>query len=172
MRTVRILGSRPANHPFPIVSYLIRLIEWSPISHVGLNFGDVAFHAHFNEIEFVPIDQYLNQHKIIHEIVIPLTDIEYDNLRSLCSDLVGSQKGYWTTLLGVLIPQFLRNLFKIFIKHPFPKGYTCSWIILDVFNSGALNRGIDPAPVDPPNFTTRDVINAANEYINSNAKKI
>lgn len=157
MKVAKVYGTRPANHPFPVISWLIRLMEWSKISHVGIYFTeeDEVFGAHFNDLEFVKRDKYTEVNRVVYEITIPFTNSEYDALRKNCETLEGKQKGYWLTLFGALVPQLFRTLFNKLIKHPCPKGYTCSWMVLKLFTDlGYKYEG----KVDPPNFTTTDAI--------------
>ena len=157
MKVAKVYGTRPAKHPFPVISWLIRLLEWSKMSHVGLYFGEDGdvFGAHFNDLEFVMHDDYMEKHKVIYEVTIPFTNSEYDALRKICKGYEGKQKGYWITLFGAVIPQLIRIFFGKLIKHPCPKGYTCSWMLLKVFTDlGYKYEG----KVDAPNFTTTDAI--------------
>jgi len=157
MKCLKILGTRPNKHPFPIVSLFIRLFEWSKISHVGICFSEEGevFNAHFNNLEFQTRENYEKKHKTIYEVTLPLTNNEYDNMLKRCKELEGAQSGYWITFLGAMVPQLLRVIFGMKIKHPFPKGYTCSWLVLELFDGAGYKYD---GKVDPPNITTKDII--------------
>lgn len=157
MKLVKVYGTRPKNHPFPLISWLIRLFEWSKMSHVAIYFSEHedVFGTHFNKIEFVLNEEYTQKHRVVYEVSIPFTNSEYDKLREMCESYPDKQKGYWVTLFGTFIPLMMRSLFNKIIKHPCPRGYTCSWFLLKLFTDlGYEYKG----PIDPPNFTTRDAI--------------
>lgn len=156
MKMIRVFGTKPKSHPFPVISWLIRLFEWSSISHVGIYFPEeeAVFNAHFNSIKMEDFEEYKSKHQIVYEVALPLTNKEYQELKEAAEAKLGKQRGYYQTLIGI-IPSQIARLFGFYINHPFPKGYTCSWIVHEVLT------GIDfkfDERIDPPNFTTRDTI--------------
>lgn len=166
MKKIKLLGSKPRKHPFPIVSWGIRLVELSDISHVGILFPEErrVFHAHFECIKFEDLNDYYDVHNVKYNIDIEVSDEQYRNLLEFKNKVVGAQEGYWSTLLGALIPHVVRTLSfnLIHLKNFRPKGYTCSWLFREVVNmlgmpdSLMINQKIDAA-----NFSTKDSVKLA-----------
>ena len=128
MKRVQILATRPYGHYFPIISWLIRLIQWSKESHVVWYFPETNMvrHAHFNEFKEINIDKFMEMNRLVKMKTISLTDDQYQRLDEYTASKLGKQSGYFATLFGSLIPDIMRSLFKIKLKNPFYKGMTCS----------------------------------------------
>ena len=111
-----LLGSRPLNHPFPLVSWLIRLAEWSPISHVGIYFPETSlvFHAHFKKYEWKVYGEYIKEHKIVHSVPVDLPLEKYEDaieyIDSLCQTTKFVNEDYFKLLFGALLPLILRKI--------------------------------------------------------------
>jgi hypothetical protein len=107
MRTIYFKGSRPKGHPFPIISWLIRLFEWSKISHnyVDLNSGDTPqiFHAHFNDIEFKAKEEYEPKVHLLYTFPVKVTEEQYQEIEAYCKGLEGRKKGYFTQMFGIAL---------------------------------------------------------------------
>lgn len=135
MKRLQIIGTRPYSHPFPIVSWLIRLCQWSKESHVSIYFPEkeIVRHAHFNNIKEESIDNFSDRNRITDIQSITLTEEEYNHLDSFTANSIGKQKGYWLTLLGSFIPQLARRIFNARWGNPFYKGITCSEFVRSSF---------------------------------------
>ena len=167
-----LLGSRPKNHPFPLVSWLIRLVEWSNISHVGLYFPEYGsvFHAHFTSYEWKRIEDYRCEHNILETCPIDIPDEVGKNVIGYISNLTETTSykndDYFKLLFGSLIPLVTRKLTndKVTLSNLFNKktnSMVCSVLamnILDIIGSpydSGINRRI------PMNTrTTTDAVNA------------
>jgi hypothetical protein len=128
MKTVQVLATRPWHQWFPIVSWLIRLIQWSKHSHVVWYFPEMKIvrHAHFNDIREEDIDKFMEKNRLVGMQTIHLTEDQYKKLDDFTKSKLGKQHGYFTTLFGELIPDLVHSLFKARISNPFYKGMTCS----------------------------------------------
>lgn len=168
MKTVTLLASRPKNHPFPLISWLIRLIEWSRFSHVGLYFeeDDRVYDAHFDNIQYRSLEEYENIHKIVHKASINVKENEYGKMKGFFNSKVGKQKHYFCTLLGVLIPQLIRiisfnNIFLSNTSQWFCKlGWSCSEIVKDTIDFGLEKNDLDfiNRKIKNHNYTTEDIV--------------
>lgn len=132
MRTFYIRGSRPKDHPFPLVSWLIRFFTWSKFSHIFVCFptSNKVFHAYFNEIKFDE-PEYLNtvDTRVVFKIDVPYE--KYVQLHKYCESLVGNRRGYYLQLFGVLLTMPFR-LIGLKLPNPFGMFYTsmtCAEII-------------------------------------------
>lgn len=166
MKKIKLLGSKPRKHPFPIVSWAIRLIELSDISHVGILFPEErrVFNAHFDNIKFEDLNDYYENHNVIYNIDIEVSDDQYRSLIDFKNKILGDQEGYWCTLLGALIPHIVRTLSFGMIHLPnfAPKGYTCSWLFREVVNMlGMPDSLMIDQKIHPANFSTKDSVKLA-----------
>ncbi|MDD3412384.1 MAG: hypothetical protein PHY47_00100 [Lachnospiraceae bacterium] len=136
MKKIRILGTKPYGHWFPVVSWLIRLIEWSKQSHVVIHDleDNTVIHARFNDIIKEDFDDFIKKNSITESHTIILSDPEYYSFSAFSNALSGKQKGYWQSLIGLIIPQTLRTITRDRIKldNFWPKGFTCSWFLFVV----------------------------------------
>jgi hypothetical protein len=169
MKTLRLLGTKPRSHPFPVVSWLIRLLEWSKISHVGVLFPEenAVFNANFNNIQFENIDTYTKRNKVIYNVEWEVTEEQLEILKQFRDERIGVQKGYFNTLFGAAIPHILRSLsFGLICLPNFcEKGRTCSSLFYEfakahgkvealLVESSRISRGV---------FTTTDAVKLARD---------
>lgn len=128
MKTIQIIATRPYGHPFPIVSWFIRLIQWSAHSHVVLYFPEERKlrHAHFNEFKEEHPDDFFEKNRLVDMKTIYLTEEQYEKLDNYSLSKIGKQSGYFSTLFGSLIPELAKKTFGLSLKNPFYKGMTCS----------------------------------------------
>lgn len=137
MKSLYIVGTKPKDHPFPILSYIIRLLTWSKISHVLVDFplsGEV-FHVYLDEIRFEDRIDYLKTVVEEYRIKVSLPDAVYDEFYEKCNPYVGPNKGYLWHLVGLAIALPFRAL-NIFIRNPFAIHYEskiCSQMIAEIF---------------------------------------
>lgn len=128
MKRIQLLATRPYGHYFPIVSWLVRLFEWSKQSHVVLYFPEtqIVRHAHFNNFKEQNVDEFMKNNRLINMKTINLSDEQFARLDEYSMSKLGKQTGYFSTLFGSLIPNAVRNLFGKKLHNPFYKGMTCS----------------------------------------------
>lgn len=173
MKRIKLLGSKPKAHPFPIVSWTIRLFEWSDISHVGILFPDEnrVFNAHFDNIKFEDLNEYYEKHNVKYNIDIEVSDDQYRNLIEFKNSIVGTQEGYWCTLLGALFPQLVRTLTFGMVHLPnwFTKGRTCSMLFREVIERlGMPDALLIDQRIHPGTFTTKDSVKLAQKIESTN----
>lgn len=137
MRTIYFKGSRPKGHLFPIISWLIRLFEWSKISHsyIDLNSGETPqiFHAHFNDIKFQSKEGYEPSVHILYTFPVEVTEEQYQKVEEYCKNLEGIKKGYFLQISGIaLIAPF--RWFGKHLSNPYKKhtSMMCSEVCRDV----------------------------------------
>jgi hypothetical protein len=161
MKKITFKGSRPKGHPFPIVSWGIRLIEWSSISHNFVEFEseDLMFHAHFNDVKFEKASKYAETIHVEYSFDVWVTYKEYDQIMEYCKSIEGKKKGYFLQLFGVLLVAPLRWL-GIKVSNPF-KGIYTSKICSEICRYVSINilgfEEIEKAP-KPENYYTTDFI--------------
>lgn len=174
MKKIRILGTRPFKHPFPLFSWLIRLIEWSRQSHVVVH--DVQenkiSHARFNNVIWQDYDEFMKDNIITeaHEF-----EIEYEQwvaLRAFISFTKGKQSGYFVTLAGLIIPVLLRTISKdkILIDGWPYKGQSCSWYTYEsmTYIGGPIAEVFKDQKVKPHSLTTGDILLSAKKFVDLN----
>lgn len=131
--TTYVRASIPKNHPFPIISWLIRLITWSDSSHafIVLPLMNRLFHAYFNELKFEG-PEYLDTVIVRHQFQMDIEKSHYHKMVEYFRHQEGKRRGYYVQLLGVAISLFFR-LFRLNIHNPFRRLYTsmtCVEVIL------------------------------------------
>jgi len=128
MKKVQLLATRPYGQWFPIVSWIIRFIQWSKESHVVLYFPETkkVRHARFNDIIEQHIDEFMEKNRLVNMKTFNLSNEQYEAVDEYTKSKLGKQCGYWSTLIGSLIPEIIRTLFKIKLSNPLYKGITCS----------------------------------------------
>ena len=165
MRTIRIKGTRPRTHPFPIISWLIRLITWSRISHVVIDFNsNIIFHANFNKLEFLDSNNFFESVYTIYDFVIPLSDKQYYAILSKCQKLSGIQKGYFAHLIGVALslPFRLLNIhFRNYIAEHY-NSYTCSMLVTELLKEHTNVNILKDSNIYIENITEKDVVSYLN----------
>lgn len=161
MSNIEILATRPSGHPFPIISWVIRVLEWSSQSHVTIFFPakGVVRHAHFNSFKEEHISQFLKSNRVIKSKELELTSDEYAGVEAYTRSKLGRQSGYFLSLFGNLIPQLCRVLFNIKLRNPLYKGMTCSEFVrnsLKKVDESVVLRLTDDIPEGT--FTTNDAL--------------
>ena len=162
MRTIYFKGSTP-KMLFPIISWLIRLFEWSSISHnyTDLNSGDTPqlFHARFNRVGFDPKEEYEPTVYIKYVFPVKVTEEKYQEIFSYLQSIEEKKKGYFIQLFGIAIISPLRWL-GIDVANPFRSLYNsmmcsqiCRHIAIEILNF----KEIEGAP-RPENYYTTDFI--------------
>jgi hypothetical protein len=132
MRTVSIQFTRPANCWFKWFSWVVRLIEWTPYSHVRLkwsaSWGDpVVYEASGSDVKFLGklgLDQ--RPIKVLAEFNFDLTDQQYRKLLHICMANAGVNYGV-KQILGIGIARLFR-----LSRNPFSQGrksQVCSEVV-------------------------------------------
>lgn len=159
---IYIKFSTPKGHPFPLVSWLIRLFEWSDVSHVfiDLPLENKIFHAYFNNIRYENRKDYLKKVNIKHSFPVYVNEPVYKSIQSHFKRLESKRKGYYLQLMGALFSLGIRNIFKLNYENPFKKWYTsktCSEIISEISNEYLNHEYIPFEEIDSDNLLVKDV---------------
>jgi hypothetical protein len=166
MKKIQILATRPYGHCFPIVSWSIRLMEWSKQSHVVIFFPETEMirHAHFNTFKEEKIGDFMLKNRLVNMKTLSISDEQYKKVDEYTASKLGPQDGYFSTLAGSLIPQITRTLFGLKLKNPLYKGMTCSEFVRESM------RKIDEVlvfvltnSIHKGNFSTDDAIELASD---------
>jgi hypothetical protein len=161
MRTLKVHGTKPANHPFPLVSWLIRLAEWSDISHVIMELEDGRiYHARFNEVRFERLEDFKKNAKLVHTYEFQIPEELYEAMVDWCEEYKGIKKGYFSKLFGALVPHLTRRLLGVYIKNLFVKGMEKNAICSELLRFLALRFWNFTVPSRPyqENFSTGDIM--------------
>ena len=160
--TFYIRASVPKGHPFPIISWLIRLITFFDSSHVFGTFplSNRIFHAHFNTILFEG-PEYLNKVTTKHQFKIDVPKDRYMEMMKYFESIKGEKSGYFLQLFGVAFSL----LFRLVGIKSFPN--LLAWIGNSLTCSEVLLKGLEkskilvlPKKFDYPreNFTEKDMV--------------
>lgn len=112
---LKLIYTKPKKHPFPVISWLIRLATWSDCSHVILVFveDDLCFHIYFNDWVMQELNDVKENHTIVHEQTLVVPSSVYDSVFEECKKDNGTKtKGYYGYLIGSMIGKILN------IKNP------------------------------------------------------
>lgn len=116
------------------------LIRWymrTPFSHVYLVFGkaptELVVHATGKGLFPISRKKFLEHNFVVEEFEISVSDLEYDKIKMLSYDNMGTKYGYWQNI-GILIAELLCTTYKKLninkrIVNPFMDGVNCSeWV--------------------------------------------
>jgi hypothetical protein len=175
---IRILGTKPFKHPFPIFSWLIRLIEWSAQSHVVIHdtVSNYVTHARFNDIIVQPYDEFMKDNVITKAYEIEIDEKQRSWLGIHAHNLEGKQHGYFRTLVGMAIPQALRTISKdkIMLNNWWPRGLSCSWYVYNLMKVMGIKEYTDileHLPITPSTYCTDDILDTAKKFVDLNKKQ-
>lgn len=160
MKKIKVHGTRPKGHPFPVISYGIRLLEWSDISHVATELEDGRiYHAHFNEVRFECAEDWKKTVEILYTYEVAIPEEMYLGMLDWCEGFAGEKSGYFCKLFGCLIPQFLR-IFGIYVHNTFVKDMNKAALCSELVRFMARRFWSFDVPDRPyPEcFTTQDVL--------------
>lgn len=124
--------SKPKKHLFPIFSWLIRMFQKTPYSHVYIRWysrhaqAHICYEASGNEVKFLGKKVFDNRIQIIHEYEINITKSQYKKLLHFCMSNAGIKYGI-LQVFGIL----LVTLFRL-KKNPFSddrKSWVCSELV-------------------------------------------
>lgn len=174
-RTFYIRASRPKNHPFPIISWLIRLFTWSKYSHVFFTFPlkNKVFHAYFNETRYEEAE-YLNEVETVHQYQIDVLKPDYERLIWILDSLVAKRKGYILQLLGIAFTLPFR-LIGLKVSNPFSFLYssiTCSQMMSWSLREAGILRSKDFPKWDNDLLTEKDMVKVLDKLSKNPTDKI
>jgi hypothetical protein len=132
MRKLEIGFSKPKNNPLPIFSWLIRLYERVPYSHVYIrwetNVGPhICYHAAHTSLHFLSDNQFAREVATVESFEFDITPEQYNRLLKYCLETCGQKYALWEVLMIPLV-----DLFKL-SKNPFSRGSTeqyCAELVL------------------------------------------
>jgi hypothetical protein len=135
LKTLTIGFSKPANRVAPIGSWLIRLFERTPYSHVFIKFYSETLNCYLiyesvgSGIRFIGTKAWEAHAKEVQSFQLPVSNSNYIHMLQYCVHHAGSKYSYWQNI-GVVIAR----LFKL--KHnPFTTGRNCSELVYEVLRS-------------------------------------
>jgi hypothetical protein len=126
MKRIQLLGTKPYGFGLFIISWIIRVLEWSKQSNVVLYFPDEqnVRYVYLNKIKEENIDSFMERNRLIRIQTIEITEDQYQNIQKYSKAKLGSQSGYFLSLFGSVIPLFIKNIFKLKTKNFLYKGMT------------------------------------------------
>jgi len=158
-------GTRPRGHKFPLVSWIIRLMEWSDISHAVVELEGRVYHAHFNEVRYEDRKEWEKSVEIVYSYEIEIPTENYEAMVSFMDDYAGPKTGYFKKLFGIVIPLCVRRLFGKHVRNTFASGMkdgaTCTQLVR--FLAKRFWSYKMPDKPYPENFTTVDFIKMMEE---------
>lgn len=168
MKRIQILATRPYGHCFPVISWLIRLLSWSPHSHVVIYFPEERKirHAHFNEFKEEEPDAFFEKNRLVDMKTVYLSEDQYAKLDSYSASKIGKQEGYFCTLFGSLIPQVLKSAFGLKLGNPFCKGMTCSEYVRESLRqANEVLVFVLTSTIPKGTFNTKEAMELANNFL-------
>ena len=124
MKQITILLTKPKNHIFPILSYLIRFMEKTKYSHVLIKWHsdtlerDLYFEATGHGVNFLSSKLIDTKYTIIEKFDYDIKDLK--NIAQFCHDNSGKNYGR-KQMLGLLMIRICK-LFGYKIANPFRDG--------------------------------------------------
>lgn len=140
MRKIKIVFTRPdkSYQPFPIFSWLIRLVEWTKYSHVAIIFKsnsldrELVYQASGLKVHFIGGKMFRNQVEILHSYDINISDKQYK--KTLQSSVDKIQKPYGIKQMFGYLWVILARKFGKSVNNPFKDGdysYVCSELVAE-----------------------------------------
>ena len=123
---LKIGFSRPTGKTLPIFSWLIRLAEWTPYSHVYIQWYNkytdttVTYEAGGHSVHFVGQTIFNKRAHTVHEYEIEITKEQHKSLMTYCFRNAGIKYGM-LQILGIGYSKFM-GLFGKKVKNPFTDG--------------------------------------------------
>lgn len=121
LKNIRIEFTRPNSHPFPIISFIIRLTTWFKASHALLVFPErfIIFHVYFNKWLIETEDQKSAKHEVVYAYDLFMDYTYYYKIIEQCANDNGKKTfGYYLQLISCLITMPFR-IFGIYLGSPF-----------------------------------------------------
>ena len=121
MKKIKIGFSKPKGKWFPIFSWLIRLYEKTPYSHVYVRWGTrvgfgICYHAASHFVHFLSDLIFLKKVYVIEEFEFEIDDQHFDQVLMFCLENCGREYGL-LEVLGIPIMDLLK-----LEKNPFGEG--------------------------------------------------
>lgn len=127
MRKLYIGLSRPKNNPFPILSWIIRLLERSDSSHSYLRWRaetfdrNLTYEASGTMVHFIGVERWIEKVEIRDEYEIELSDESWKELMQFCIDQAGTPYAV-LELFGIAARLILSKFGIKLRKNPFGDG--------------------------------------------------
>lgn len=141
--TTYVSASIPKSHPFPLVSWLIRIITLSDTSHVfySLPIMNKVFHVYFNNIRYEG-PEYLETVTVKYKFQIDTPKEYYLKMVEYFDSIQGKRWGYYLQLVGIALTLPFR-LLRFNLHNPFRLFYTsmtCSeMMVRSLIYAGLIN---------------------------------
>jgi hypothetical protein len=167
MKKVTVLGTKPKNTFFPIISWGIRLLEHSKQSHVTFFFEEegIVRHAYFNDIQEQKIEDFLKTNTVVREHTLYIKEDAYERLSNYTKSKLGEQSGYFCTLFGCAFPLIVRQITGRHLRNVLFKGQTCSEFVRAGFRQiNEIYVFVLTNNIPSGTFTTTDALDLAEEF--------
>lgn len=119
---VTIEFAKPKNHPFPLISWIIKAIEGTNFSHVviridaGIN-REFVYHSHMTGLNFLSKKLYNKRYQTVEKYEFQITKDQRKKLITWFLDKAGESYPM-LELIGMLFVRFWERLFKKQIRNP------------------------------------------------------
>lgn len=159
MQTVTIGFSKPKGKKFPIFSWIIRLVDWTPYSHVYLRWDSkylertLVYEASGTTVHFVEGSRFDKRIEVVHQYPIEVTDAQKKKMVQKAVDFSNAPYGI-KQVAGIGIVKLAR-LFGKDIKNPFSDG-SATWVCSEIVNDVLKDLGMDVG-VHRDNVTPKDI---------------
>ncbi len=150
--TITIGFSKPKNRLLPIASWLIRLYEKTPYSHVYVRFYSesinrtLVYEAVGEGVRFVGLKEWELKAEEVASFTLPVKKCNATTLLQYCVDHAGEEYGFWQNV-GIVIADVFRMR-----KNPFRRGKNCSEAIGDLLRMEGYEL-----PKEPNLLTPKDI---------------
>lgn len=135
-RNIRIGFSKPKGKWFPLMSWVIRLIEQTPYSHVYVEWEarkyktHIVYQASGTKVNFMNQKIFREQNTVTHEFDFEISETKKNELVGWALRNVGTDYGM-LQIVGIGYVKFM-HLFGKHVRNPFGKGRTsqvCSELV-------------------------------------------
>lgn len=166
--------SRPKKHSFPIFSWLIRLIEWTPYSHCYIRWGsewlerDVVYEASGTMVHFKEGKRFDDKVEVVHLFEIECSSDTRKKVIQKAMDFSGAPYGL-KQVAGILLVKMARWI-GCDLKNPFSDGnktWVCSEIVAEILEE----LGVEFS-VSKDNVTPRDLFEGLNSKLSAKITRI
>jgi len=170
MRTLTIGFSKPINKRLPLFSWFIRLLEWTPYSHVYLRWKsgrfekDLVYQASGTTVHFLMGWRFDKKAETLDSFEIEMSEELHSLLVDKAMNYAGSDYGI-KQVFGIAIVKLAR-LFNKDIKNPFADGES-TWVCSEIVKELIEDLGIS-IPVHRDNVTPKDIYNILKEARDGN----
>ena len=134
-----IIGFSKSKKKFPIISWLIRLVQNTEFSHVYLKrnskYGPYVYQANGHGVNFTNIQWFLEQNEVTEEFIISVSDEVKDRIMKKAIELCGrpySQKD----IIGILLAQWFNIKSNLLADGEY--AFICSELVVELLDSGGI----------------------------------